>query len=79
MFCAYTRPRFQVSVYRTIGPLISYFAQNIDREYTLELSHSSGLDLFRCFWPLQFCFRINLPLINWQQRFYVKMAAASNC
>ena len=24
MFCAYTRPRYQVSVYRTIGPLI-YF------------------------------------------------------
>ena len=21
MFCAYTRPRYQVSVYRTIGPL----------------------------------------------------------
>ena len=23
MFCAYTRPRYQVSVYRTIGPLVS--------------------------------------------------------
>ena len=22
MFCAYTRPRYQVSVYRTIGPLV---------------------------------------------------------
>ena len=23
MFCAYMRPRYQVSVYRTIGPLVS--------------------------------------------------------
>ena len=23
MFCAYTRPRYQVSVYRTIGPLVN--------------------------------------------------------
>ena len=23
MFCAYTRPRYQVSVYRTISPLVS--------------------------------------------------------
>ena len=23
MFCAYTGPRFQMSVYRTIGPLVS--------------------------------------------------------
>ena len=23
IFCAYTRPRYQVSVYRTIGPLVS--------------------------------------------------------
>ena len=22
MFCVYTRPRYQVSVYRTIGPLV---------------------------------------------------------
>ena len=22
MFCTYTRPRYQVSVYRTIGPLV---------------------------------------------------------
>ena len=22
MFCAFTRPRYQVSVYRTIGPLV---------------------------------------------------------
>ena len=24
MFCAYARPRYQVSVYRTIGPLVLY-------------------------------------------------------
>ena len=22
MFCAYTRPRYQVSIYKTIGPLV---------------------------------------------------------
>ena len=27
LFCAFTRPRYQVSVYRTIGPLVS-FAKN---------------------------------------------------
>ena len=31
MFCAYTRPRYQVSVYRTIRPLVS----NGDPELTL--------------------------------------------
>ena len=25
MLCAYTRPRYQVSVYRTIGPLVFIF------------------------------------------------------
>ena len=33
----FTRPRYQVSVYRTIGPLVLNFAQNIDYGYTLEL------------------------------------------
>ena len=28
MLCAYTRPRYQVSVYRTIGPLVSYYVNN---------------------------------------------------
>ena len=28
MLCAYTRPRYQVSVYRTIGPLVSYFTSD---------------------------------------------------
>ena len=27
MFCAYTRPRYQVSVYRTIGPLVFFIIQ----------------------------------------------------
>ena len=27
MFCAYTRPRYQVSVYRTIGPLVLVVTQ----------------------------------------------------
>ena len=27
MFCAYTRPRYQVSVYRTIGSLVFIFFQ----------------------------------------------------
>ena len=25
MFCAYTRPRYRVSVYRTIGPLVQHY------------------------------------------------------
>ena len=25
LFCAYTRPKYQVSIYRTIGPLVSIF------------------------------------------------------
>ena len=30
MFCSYTRPSYQVSVYRTIGPLVSHdVAHNI--------------------------------------------------
>ena len=24
MFCAYTRPRYQMSIYRTIGPLVLF-------------------------------------------------------
>ena len=26
MFCAYTRPRYQISVYKTIGPLVLLYA-----------------------------------------------------
>ena len=28
MLCAYTRPRYQVSVYLTIGPLVSKYLEN---------------------------------------------------
>ena len=35
----FTMPRYQVSVYWTIGPLVLIFTQNIDHGYTLELSH----------------------------------------
>ena len=29
MFCAFTRHRYQVSVYRTIGPLVSLFLSTV--------------------------------------------------
>ena len=32
MFCAYTSPRYQMGVYRTIGPLVS-------------ISHSNGMNI----------------------------------
>ena len=35
----FSRPRYQVSVYRTIGPLVLIFAQNIECGYTLEPPH----------------------------------------
>ena len=28
MFCAYNRPRYQVSVYRTVGPLVRFSYSN---------------------------------------------------
>ena len=34
MFCAYTRPRYQVSIYRTIGPLV-YIKQPISFVYNI--------------------------------------------
>ena len=30
MFCAFTRPRYQVSVYRTIGPLLIIYLHKIN-------------------------------------------------
>ena len=33
----FTRPRYQVSVYRTIGPLVLISGQDIECRYTLEL------------------------------------------
>ena len=32
MFCAYTRPRYQVSLYRTIGPLVFLLQKNQKRK-----------------------------------------------
>ena len=34
MFCAYTRPRYQVSVYRTIGPLLFFCFFSICKKKT---------------------------------------------
>ena len=31
MLCAYTRPRYQASVYRTIGPLVSFLDGDVPR------------------------------------------------
>ena len=36
IFCTYSRPRYQVSIYKTTGPLVHIFAQNIDCGYRLE-------------------------------------------
>ena len=35
MFCAYTWPRYQVSVTRTIGPLVSFCDSFVFSEYVL--------------------------------------------
>ena len=48
MFCAYTRPRYQVSVYRTIGPLVLclYRGTDVRSAFTRQvsgLSISSGV------------------------------------
>ena len=40
MFCAYTRPKYQVSVYRTIGPLV------------LSPHLNERVDRYTRFWPL---------------------------
>ena len=34
MFCAYTRPRYQDSVYKTIGPLVSVYTASCVCELT---------------------------------------------
>ena len=38
MFCAFTRPRYQVSVYRTIGPLVYILSLADIIHFTLEFS-----------------------------------------
>ena len=42
MFHAFTRPRYQVSVYRTIGPLVLFFNENHVGKYCV----TSGAILF---------------------------------
>ena len=39
MFCAYTRPKYQVSVNRTIGPLVLFFTR-LCTHYTLSVDKS---------------------------------------
>ena len=39
MFCAYTRPRYQVSVYRTIGPLVCFVFAIYDKVDDAEAKH----------------------------------------
>ena len=35
MFCSYTRPRYQVSIYKTTGPLVLIFSQNIESSISM--------------------------------------------
>ena len=52
MFCAYTRPRYQVSVYKTIGPLvIVIIPDNTILLYSLAVT-PPGIP-FNCGKPLQ--------------------------
>ena len=39
MFCAYTRPRYQVSVYSTIGPLVSICIDKRHFEKIIGMGH----------------------------------------
>ena len=46
MLYAYARPRYQVSVYRTIGPLVSRYLKNEWTEFNQILyTHYQGQDL----------------------------------
>ena len=47
MFCAYTRPRYQVSVYRTIGPLVKGYNKTWMHHWMI-LYNSSFLDDLYC-------------------------------
>ena len=39
-------PSFQVSVYRTIGPLVLFLLQNIDCAYSLERPRRGGSNMY---------------------------------
>ena len=41
MICAITRPRYQVSVYRTIGPLVCKLHVDTDITYTADDMHNN--------------------------------------
>ena len=47
MLCAYTRPRYQVSVYRIIGPLVTTFGKQKDDKSTLSLGCFSQIFDYR--------------------------------
>ena len=51
MLCAYTKPRYQVSVYRTIGPLVSIWVAEwplFDKELPTRLAVCSHCILSLC-------------------------------
>ena len=48
MFCAFIRPRYQVSVYRTIGPLVSHIFWPVQNAMTRTSAQSTRLH-FRFF------------------------------
>ena len=41
MVCAYTRPRYQVSVYRTIGPLVFRLFFSVIREDSMRIKQNT--------------------------------------
>ena len=45
LICAYTRPRYQVSVYRTIGPLVMIYN---NRCYTIWAANNESLSGVSC-------------------------------
>ena len=46
MLCAYTRPRYQVSIYRTIGPLVMFCAYTRPR-YQVSVYRTIGALVYR--------------------------------
>ena len=52
MFCAYTRPRYQVSVYRTIGPLVYMYIAPGQGQTALEGQYFSLTVLLSQYSPL---------------------------
>ena len=46
MFCAYIRPRYQVSVYRTIGPLV-YYISLLRKIIILQQNFATKLSAFK--------------------------------